>query len=453
MSNVVNVYHKSRDVIYEIKFPAGSEDTWQFDVEGDGEIYSVETDNISSYSIDGNSISLPFSITNGNSYSISIIRNNTANDATITFKARRAVDKIFTKIVPNYNVGDGRYLYALNANGDTVYKLDTGLLSGTNYLGSGSFTISPIIATITLPTLPNSTKWGRMCYIVENGIGKILLLSYNNGSIGSAGNYYFSKILPSGDVYNLNEDTLNGYSTYTNIAIINISFYKIRYDYINNNVFFVSYYGRKMSLSDYSVERFGEDPRTYVFATNASIWFNPATEEFSRLYDFNYYNSTIENKRLFSSSSDQCFYSLSTNTYFHNVNNSPRDVVQLDRFGNRIKRWRIGDYPGTTSYKMIGSDTLKNVITASNQSSTAISLIDYDTTTGYALEGTFNLRNTFTDWTDIGVSNYSGLFFLLDYASSDASRIRLHSFNENGEVSYFDFSENIVELCTNQLLV
>lgn len=153
--NVVNVYHKSRDVIYKLNFQANGETTWIFTAEGDGEIYSVESDNIFSFSIDSQEVSLPFQIVSGNLYSVSITKNDTTQPASIALKARRANEKVFTQNVPDFgDIPTNGYLYVLLSQSVKVY--DCSLLTSSNYEGPGVWTTSPLVTTINLPTTYNS---------------------------------------------------------------------------------------------------------------------------------------------------------------------------------------------------------------------------------------------------------------------------------------------------------
>lgn len=453
--SVKNIYHRTRDRIYKMNFSANGETSWSFTAEADGEIYSVESNNIDTYTVNGASITLPFSIEAGNTYSVSIIKTNTGEVADIVLKSRRSQEKITSQNVPDFQVGDGRYLYALNEAKDKVYKLDTSLLIGSNYDGSGGFTSPPVVSTITLPTLPNSIEWGKMCYIITDGVGKILVVSYPDLTDGA---HYAIKILSDDNVYDLSENNIDSYSTLSRQAYDpNSTITQLLYDYVNNNVFFTTYSTWYINLNDnsiVSVDRTNRQQSSFFFSSNtASIWFNPVLEEFSRLSDFNFYDNLVQNKRVWGLTSDQCYYSKENNSYFHNTNNNSRDISEYDRRGNLIKRYKVGDYPGTTSYRMVGSDYMKQLITISGNLA-AITIIDYsDQSSGGQLESTFNLRSIARGVTDVAVSNYISSFFFVDYSSDDGTRIRLHTFDKTGELSWFEFSENISQIVTNQLLV
>src|SRR5690554_15519 len=148
--SVTNVYHKSRDRIYKMNFSSVGETSWSFTAESDGEIYAVESNNVASYTINGNPVTLPFSITAGD-YIVSIVKTNVSQAADITLKSRRAVEKTTTQYVPDYSANDGRYLLCLLQD-DTIAKIDTELLKSTNWDDSNKvYTVNPIAASLALP--------------------------------------------------------------------------------------------------------------------------------------------------------------------------------------------------------------------------------------------------------------------------------------------------------------
>lgn len=149
--SVTNVYHRTRDRIYKMNFSASGETSWSFIAEADGEIYAVESNNVASYTINGASRTLPFSITDGNNYNVSIVKTNVSQAADITLKSRRAVEKTTTQYVPDYSANDGRYLLCLLQD-DTIAKIDTELLKSTNWDDVNKvYTINPIVDSLALP--------------------------------------------------------------------------------------------------------------------------------------------------------------------------------------------------------------------------------------------------------------------------------------------------------------
>lgn len=182
--SVTNVYHKSRDLIYKMNFSASGETTWSFTSESDGEIYNVESTNIASFTINGNPVTLPFSITAGNNYNVSVVKINVSQAADITLKSRRAVEKTTTQYVPDYSANDGRYLFCLLQD-DTIAKIDTELLKSTNWDDVNKvYTINPIVDSFALP-LPiypegSSHRFMQIVFNIADGYFYII------GGIGDA---------------------------------------------------------------------------------------------------------------------------------------------------------------------------------------------------------------------------------------------------------------------------
>lgn len=190
----INVRYAARDINYELLFQPDGETSWSFTAEGDGEIYAVESNNVASYTINGASVTLPFSLTDGNSYAVSITKTNTGQEADIILKSRRASDKIITQNVPDFQSGNGRYWYVLHSLDNKVSIIDSNLITPSNYLGSGSFTTSPVIKVISLPSLPTDFEF-RDLFFAKNG--NVYLLTANKYGYKIFG----CKIKPDNNVY------------------------------------------------------------------------------------------------------------------------------------------------------------------------------------------------------------------------------------------------------------
>jgi len=168
--STVNIKHTSRGLDITLNFASTENNlSWAFTQEGDGEIYDVVLTNIASYTIAGGAITLPYPVINGTSYSVSIVKTTTGQTASITFKTRRSINKTSSLSVPDFGQYDGRYLYVL-LNNNTVQKLDSQLLLPANYAGAGAWTVSPVVATITLPTLPNSALYTGIQFVKNGGV-------------------------------------------------------------------------------------------------------------------------------------------------------------------------------------------------------------------------------------------------------------------------------------------
>lgn len=102
MNEVVKIVHKSRPYEMTLKFAADGETSWIFNSDGDGEIYAIETSNITSYTINGSAVNLPFTLQNGKSYPFSVVKTNKNEVGKVTFKTRRGIEKKVTINVPDF---------------------------------------------------------------------------------------------------------------------------------------------------------------------------------------------------------------------------------------------------------------------------------------------------------------------------------------------------------------
>ena len=224
------VQHKSRDFDVVLNFPA-TENTlsWAFTAENDGEIYAVELVNVSSYQIAGSPVALPYTVSAGSSYSVTIVKQTNGQPASISFNTRRAVNKALSIRVPDFGQYSGRYLYVLK-NNNVVEKYDTELLKPSNWVGGEGYVINPIVATITLPALPNSAVYTGIIFVKNSNEEKIFVV----GGEANSFKWYASYIRLSDDaVYNLGFSTQNSYTQIFNSALIYNSPKNIIYDYVS----------------------------------------------------------------------------------------------------------------------------------------------------------------------------------------------------------------------------
>lgn len=186
--SVTNIYHKSRDFDIVLNFPA-TENTlsWAFTAENDGEIYAVDLVNVASYQIAGAPVTLPYTVTAGTSYSVSVVKQTNGLPATISFNTRRAITKTFSINVPDFGLYTGRNLYV--SAGENLFKLDTELLKASNYAGAGVWTQPPILNTHTFPDISaeldfngvaGTIFWRSICFVVKNGERYIFCYASHN---------------------------------------------------------------------------------------------------------------------------------------------------------------------------------------------------------------------------------------------------------------------------------
>ena len=242
MSVLVNVNHESKYIEYIINFSA-TENVLSDVLKSlnDGNIFEIVTTNIASFTFNGVTLTQPYNyaITSGVGYSVGIIKTTNGQVANITIRARQSVNKSITRSVVDLGNYDGRYLYVLLSN-NTILKFDSSLLVPSNYSGAGAWIVNPVIATIALPTLPNSAVYTGIQFVKNNGIAKIFIV----GGEANSFKWHASFIRCSDDaIYNLNFTTLNGYTTISNVIVDFNSPKNIVYDFVNELIYIKATWG------------------------------------------------------------------------------------------------------------------------------------------------------------------------------------------------------------------
>lgn len=450
-----NLIKRIRTHTIDFRFTANGEISWSFTAEGDSSIYAVESNNVASYTINGVAVTLPYAVTNRSSYTVAITKTNAGQVADIQLKIWSGEDKTTTINVPDVGANDGRYIYCLAQAKDKVYVLDSNLLKGSNYLGGGSFTVTPIVAAIALPILPNSTAWAKIIFVIDNENPRILIISDGDSTDKK---FYMSYIKPDFTVWNLDETLQDAYSEYYDSGMgVNFEIFQPWYDYINNRVVFASYYLWYFDIDGkiLSDGQFGTSANTRFFqvSSDLKIPFNPVLQEFAKGHDYRYNEETFYNWRNYFQIADIVSYSRNENAYYKTVNNSVLSIRKVTREDALLLGGGINNYTGTTQVMMISSDAIGKGSRASKNTygMTVFALSDL-AGGGINLINTFTTTNTFNNWKDIEVSDFAQVFFLLESTSDDLDR-RIFTYDNTGEISYFDMPENIHSLTTNRLLI
>jgi len=274
------VRHRSRAVIEDLQFTANGETSWSFIAEGDGEIYAVESNNVASYTINGGAVSLPFSLINGDSYTVAITKTTAGQVADIQLKTRRADDKTNTINVPDLGAYVGDYIYALKDN-DVLVKIDRTLFASTNYAGSGSWTTNPIVGSVTLPAL-SAGNWNG-CHF---GNGKIICI----GSESEGDNIYNFCLV---DYQTLAVEDLDGNADqYTTIVLgaYGSGVFAASYNYIRDQLIFGTSNGILiLDLATKTLTPRGAGTAAFTIIGNSSQRkmpsFNPANETYALIGD------------------------------------------------------------------------------------------------------------------------------------------------------------------------
>lgn len=237
---------KASKSTYKIDFTTDTTDIWAIYSKFNGNITSVTLDNVSSYTIDGAAVTLPFEVELNRTYLIEIVKTNTSLAASITFNTSYIqFDEIQT--LPDFGTSD--YVYILGNDDDvatnrTLLKLDTDLLKPANSLGSGAWSVNPIVNTITLPELPGNGWWRFVLWLHDT----TFLISGGNTSSNEK---YFVLIDSDLDAITDLSGNQNVYTSF--FKGYNYVLRKQFYNYIDNFVYFLDYhYGKflKLDLND-----------------------------------------------------------------------------------------------------------------------------------------------------------------------------------------------------------
>ncbi len=350
MNNVQKIVHKSRNNNFTFNWEASDSGAWSFTAQDDGEIYADEKTNISSYTINGIAATLPYAIIKNNSYSIIPTKTTGGLIAELTLKTRRNVDKTFSISVPVFSIYSGQYLYVL-MNNNEVWKYDCALLKPSNYVGAGVWTVDPKIATIVLPTLPNSAKYTALQFVKSNGVEKIFACG---GTFGMAYSLYASFIIISTDlVYNMAETTLDSYTVIASVGSTYSSPSNILYDYINEYLYISSGSGPAgwtvtlFNLNTLIGTNLGYSQFASSFISNTGrnqFQFIPEKQWFSHIGDLDLINSATKNYKNPPNSGGVWGYK-------HDTNNT---ICTGDTFGKLNFINLSGSFSAVVNYGTIG---------------------------------------------------------------------------------------------------
>ena len=241
---MIKVVHSSKYIDYIFNFTATENNlSWSLTSEGDGELFlnpltNGLSTNVASFTVGGAAPTFPISLTNGASKSVTIVKTTNGQTASLTLRQRRATNKAVSYNVPDFGAYTGRYIYVL-LNNNTVQKLDSQLLLPSDYAGTGVWTVYPVVATITLPTLPDGSFYSKIKFVTVGGIERMLLMSSNILSAGTR--FHFSYIVVSNDTVT---DLSGNLNTYTTQIIHGAAKYGnllyCTYDYIRQYVYLIT---------------------------------------------------------------------------------------------------------------------------------------------------------------------------------------------------------------------
>ena len=462
MSGTQTVVHSSREANFCLNFSSSENNlSWAFTAENDGEIFNDSKTNIASYTINGSSVTLPYSLTGGYQYLVSVTKTTNGQTASLTLKTRRAINKSITLSVPDFGAYSGRYVYILLNN--TIQKLDSQLLLPSNYAGSGAWTVSPIVSTITLPTLPNSATYTRLHFVKNGGVEKILIVgqSYVNPTT-----YFYASYLnlTNDTVYDLTLTTQNSQTLLFNIAahyggVTNL-IRMIQYDYVNELVYILSGIGvngsivLRLNLATNNVTNLGYDQFAWQRMTEQVGYehqFSPIDQQFISIGDYSLINNRTYNYKPSQNSGNIWGYRYRTNariatgTLFGIVNYFNSSGVKI----GIIDPGRLSVYTNVEMYNFDRTNTVFMTSTDNysivNQTNTTAKIRQTDKELASPNNWLINLRQCY----------YSNIYLAFCGNSSRQLSTRMIVFKEdqtNADFGYLDFANTIYSADTNQLL-
>ena len=458
---MIKVVHSSKYIDYIFNFSATENNlSWSLTAEGDGDLFinpltNGLATNVASFTVDSIAPSFPISLTNGASKSVSIVKTTNGQTASLTLRQRRAVNKTVNYNVPDLGAYDGRYLYVI-LNNNTLNKIDSQLLLPSNYAGAGVWTVNPIIASFTLPTLPNSAFYSKVKFVKNGNTQKLLLIGVLNTTMSGLYCSYFN--ISNDTIYDLTQTTLNGYTSFTFPLDHGATATNCQYDYINEFCYIKIATGTngqsvvKLNLSNNSFTNLGYTSFADNHVSAYEHQFSPIDLQFIAVGDY-----SIENSRNY----NYKFVGNNGGTWGYNYRNNYR-VCTGDTFGKvryfnnagtsveGVSYGTIGVYGCTELYGFDRANTVfmtyidSYAIVNRNTSSSKFRITDKNLASpnNYLL----NLRNC----------HYSNIYVAFCGTSARVLSTRMVVFKEsetNADFGYLDFGATVYSADANQLLL
>lgn len=456
--SVTNVYHKSREHSITLNF-AETENTlsWAFASESDGEVFDVSMVNVDSYTIQGAPVLVPFSVLAALTYNVGIVKTTAGQPASITFKVRREINKNTSISVPDFGIHTGRWLYILLDSGTQVLKLDSELLKPANYISDGAWTLSPIVETINLPTLPDGAVYTCLQFVKNNGEEKIFIA----GGVANSFRIYGSYIKVSDDsVWNLElnaQDSFTYMTEFLSPGLIYNTPKSTLYDFINE----ILYVKTQVGTNGYAAVRFYLNDLLYQREDNNSfnaryidvnhqniVQFNPILQRFISVGDTSLIESRNFNYKVSQNNGSKWGYRYDVNLAV-SVAGSMGNIGHYNEFG--VTLFSIG-----SNYSVYGCTNIKafhkqKSIFATYQNHFVIRkwdpLLNYQ---GQTLLATGQSISSLLGCT------YSDLFFGFTSTSAGVLQSRLIVFDTSSvdvAFGYLDFASNVAAAQNNQLII
>lgn len=456
--------HKTRDNKVIMNWIAGSNTAGGFTAIDDGEIFKIDMTNISSVSIGGTIFSKSYPIAKGGSYYFVPVLINPVFPSTITIYYRKTVETMETINVTDIAGYPGNYLFILSNT--KLRKLDTDLLKAGNYLGSGSWSDAPQIASKMLPTFTGGTGtyYNSMCFVKHAGVaGKMLIVGRNVVPYPSynIGNYYYGFVdVADMSLTNLDggNDTLTLLNAGQNIPIWGVFYdYVNEYCYVNGNIskhwIFINLLSpseRGSLMQEYKRNTLVQNPS---YTRNM---YNPNQQSFGRAAIVSLKKPSqvpVLHSVINVLGSVGGLYAADLGRFIVHLDNTSQYFSLIDpSTGATSATFRYNPDAGMgTIVSSVYDSTLKILISAG--SSNRVGFYNFKTSTSYNYVVTDGVAAGQTGFTDLMPSKHAGLFFARGIGGDGVKRLYVFDITGNTlTVRYLDFDEEITHLYTNQLL-
>ena len=435
-------------VKYTINFNE-SETDWGFVSKHAGNITTVQTTNISSYTIDKLAVTLPKAVVLDDTYTVQIVK-TAPGTAQIVFNVKLEVFSEISTI--NFTQGDGKKTYGLSNSSKCVYKVNNELLTLANSSGLGTWTVDPLETTIALPTLPTGGQWDRLIYVRS---GKMLVMGSN--PVNSA-NKYFCYINPDDSVESLT-GVLNSYSNLVSGSYTKDRIYVSFYDYLNDYVYIndTVYEATNLKRLDLNTNLLYAQTAVFSFRTDYAkekVVFNPYRNSFIDLGDVQITPSgekylTFINRN---AQSTKRWYNRKTKRYYDASYNS---LSELDQYNNQIA---ILTASGVTSLGMTYNysvDYDNNIAVVCSANAFGVFRLGSMNYGRFAIQSPDSVTSAITN----GMYAYGNLHVLsvgtgriyTPYTKLQCIDVS-YPFLANPNFNYYTFPSTVVDIYTNRLL-
>nr|WP_321405883.1 hypothetical protein [uncultured Carboxylicivirga sp.] len=446
------VQHSSRPIEYNINFSANGDTSWTCIAEGTIEIYAIESNNVDSFTVNGND-TLPVTIGAGVGFPVSITKTNDSETASIKLLARRPFKKTFNFNAPNYNAYDGRYIYVL-LNDNTVLKLDSNLLLPSNYSGDGAWIVSPVVATINLPALPNGATYTAIQFVKNGGIEKIFLI----GGEANSFKWYASFIRISDDtIWNMDFSVQDSYTQVMNSTLLYNSPGVILYDFLNEYLYIRSTQGSnggtvlRVELDNLVYSNMGYSSfiyRNLGYQKPNPFQFSPYENQFINIGDLDFTTSRSHNYKIQQNNGNVFGYRFDINRRL----STGISFGQLNYFNEYGQHLSVVNWGGVGQYSCTDLKGFYRAQAAWMTYKNYFSITNWGTLSTQAGQTT----HTTNYMSSLLNCNINSLFIGFECSSSFVFTNRMILFKEDqapADFAYYDFATNMLGACSTQLLI